>query len=84
MQEVTGSIPVSPTIANKGLVKFSQETIKNLLEIDPDVKAIVSSGYSNDPVVANFKKYGFSGVILKPYKLADLKKVLHGVMKKKA
>ncbi len=39
--------------------------IKKLLEIDSDVKAIVSSGYSNDPVMANFIEYGFSGIFNK-------------------
>ncbi len=36
-----------------------KETVKKLLEIDPDTKAIVSSGYSNDAVLVNFEKYGF-------------------------
>ncbi|HEY7545498.1 MAG TPA: response regulator, partial [Blastocatellia bacterium] len=38
-----------------------KEAIKKLLEIDPDVKAIVSSGYSNDPIMTRFREYGFSG-----------------------
>ncbi len=42
-----------------------KETISKLLEIDPDVKAVISSGYSNDPVMANFRKYGFSDVFSK-------------------
>ena len=44
-----------------------EETIKNLLKIDPEVKAIVSSGYSNNPVLANYRKHGFRGVISKPF-----------------
>jgi PAS domain S-box-containing protein len=59
-----------------------KETIKKLLKIDPGVKAIVSSGYSNDPVIANFKEYGFSGVVSKPYQIEKLQNVLHEVMKK--
>ncbi|MEA5115300.1 MAG: PAS domain S-box protein [Geobacteraceae bacterium] len=53
-----------------------KETIGILREMDPDVKGIVSSGYSNDPIMADFKAYGFSGIISKPYKLNELKKVL--------
>ena len=57
-----------------------QETIKKLLEIDPDVKAIVSSGYSNDPVMSNYKTHGFCGVIPKPYLLNELAIVLNKVL----
>ena len=59
-----------------------KEAIKKLIEIDPEVKAIVSSGYANDPIMADFKKYGFSGVIAKPYKIKDLSKTLQKVMGK--
>ena len=57
------------TIAN-GL--GGQETIRRLRELDPCVKAIVSSGYSNDPVMANFRDFGFVGVVPKPYNTEDL------------
>jgi CheY-like chemotaxis protein len=53
-----------------------KEAIGLLRDMDPDVKGIVSSGYSNDPIMADFKAYGFSGIISKPYKLNELKKVL--------
>ena len=53
-----------------------KEAIEKLLEIDPDVKAIISSGYSLDPVMANFKQYGFSGVMPKPYTKKELSYVL--------
>jgi two-component system, cell cycle sensor histidine kinase and response regulator CckA len=57
-----------------------KKAIENLLRIDPQVKAIVSSGYSDDPIMANFGEYGFSGVIAKPYRVAELSKVLQRVL----
>jgi DNA-binding NarL/FixJ family response regulator len=57
-----------------------KETISKLLEIDPGVKAIVSSGYSNDPVMAEYKKHGFRGIIAKPYNVVDLSGQLHKVI----
>lgn len=50
--------------------------IKRLLEIDRDVRAIVSSGYSNDPVLASFHEYGFCGAIAKPYEIDELRRTL--------
>ena len=56
------------------------ETIKKLLEIDPGVKAIVSSGYSNDPVMANFSEYGFAEVVPKPYEIQKVGEVVRKVL----
>ncbi|HEY9074871.1 MAG TPA: PAS domain S-box protein, partial [Desulfobaccales bacterium] len=60
-----------------------QETLEKLLRIDPQVKAIVSSGYSDDQIMANFKEYGFSEVIAKPYRIVALSKILQRVISKK-
>ncbi len=49
-----------------------KETIKAILAIDPDVLAIVSSGYSNDPVMANYLEYGFKAAVSKPYNIDEL------------
>jgi CheY-like chemotaxis protein len=49
-----------------------KEAVAKLREIDPKVRAIVSSGYSDDPVLADPGAYGFYGVIAKPYKMEDL------------
>ena len=57
-----------------------EEAIKKLLEIDPEVRAIVASGYSNDPVMSGFKEYGFSEVIEKPYEISELIEKLNRVM----
>ncbi len=58
-----------------------ETAIKKLLELDPDVKAIVFSGYATDPIIANYKRYGFKGYVTKPFRPADLantlKKVIH-------
>ena len=56
------------------------DALKGLFEIDPAVKAIVSSGYFNDPVMADFKAYGFQAAIPKPYKLADFEQVVREVV----
>jgi len=52
-----------------------------LLEIDPEVKAIVSSGYYDDRVLANFQEYGFKGMMTKPFESLSLSKVLNKVLK---
>ncbi len=49
-----------------------EETMKRLMELDPGVKAIVSSGYVNERVMADHEAYGFSGILAKPYKMEDL------------
>ena len=53
------------------------EAMVNLLEIDPDVKAIVASGYSNDPLMSNFREHGFHAALPKPFNLDKLKEALH-------
>ena len=57
-----------------------KEAIKKLIEIDPDIRAIVSSGYSDDPVMSNFKEYGFKDAMAKPYEIAELRQMLHKVI----
>jgi len=59
-----------------------KEAIGKLLEIDPNAKAIVSSGYSNDPIMSAYEDYGFKGVVAKPIDLNVLGKVLKKVIGK--
>ena len=60
------------------------ETLKELKCLDPGVRAIVSSGYSNDPVMARYRDYGFHGVVCKPYRMDDMMGELRRVMEEKA
>jgi PAS domain S-box-containing protein len=56
-------------IGGKGAINF-------LLKIDPNVKAIVSSGYSTDPVMANYSEFGFVAVLRKPYRPQEMSVIL--------
>jgi len=57
-----------------------KETIRKLYEIDPEIKAIVSSGYFNDPIMGGYEAYGFKGAIAKPYEIKELSKMLYKVL----
>ncbi|RLC63261.1 MAG: response regulator [Chloroflexi bacterium] len=59
-----------------------KETIKQLLQIDPGVKAIASSGYSTAPIMAEFRDYGFSAVVTKPHSAGELERTLHRMLRK--
>jgi PAS domain S-box-containing protein len=59
-----------------------REAVKELLNMDPEAKAIVSSGYSNDDVLSDYKEYGFKAVVPKPYDMLSLGKVLNEVLRK--
>ena len=56
------------------------KAIKKILTLNPQAKVIVSSGYSNDPVMANYMDHGFSGVITKPFKINELSEVIHKIL----
>ncbi|MEK6814639.1 MAG: PAS domain S-box protein [Nitrospirota bacterium] len=60
-----------------------REAVRRLIEINPAAKVIVSSGYSEDPVMADFRKYGFSGVVAKPYRIDELGAALDRVLREK-
>ena len=53
-----------------------KDLLKILLEHDPKVKVIVSSGYCNDPIMSEYRAYGFRGVICKPYLVEEVSKVM--------
>jgi signal transduction histidine kinase/ActR/RegA family two-component response regulator len=56
------------------------ESLSRIIKLDPDVRAIVSSGYSNDPVLANFTDYGFKACISKPFRLEKLLSTLQSAL----
>ena len=58
-----------------------KEAVKHILKINPKAKVIVTSGYSGDPIMANYKDYGFKGIITKPYTIDKLKNTLLKVLK---
>lgn len=57
-----------------------KEVIAALLEMDPEVKALVSSGDANDPAVSRFRDFGFTGVLMKPYTKAVLDETIKKVI----
>lgn len=57
-----------------------REVIKKLLEIDPTVKSLVSSGDLSDPAINSYSEYGFTGVLTKPYNKAGLDLAIKSVL----
>ena len=57
-----------------------REAMRRLVQIDPRIRAIVCSGYSNDPILSNYRESGFCGVIAKPYGFEELAQTLRSVM----
>jgi hypothetical protein len=58
----------------------SKEALKGILKLDPGARAIVSSGYSNDPVMANYGRFGFRQAIRKPYLIQEMSAALKEVL----
>ncbi|MGB0909939.1 MAG: response regulator [Nitrospirales bacterium] len=56
-----------------------KDTLQQLRKIDPNVRAIVASGYSNDPLLSQYTAFGFLGMVAKPFQLGELSEVLHRV-----
>ncbi|HTL68012.1 MAG TPA: PAS domain S-box protein [Lacunisphaera sp.] len=59
-----------------------REAIRQLREIDPQVRAIVSSGYSSDPVLANHRAHGFCGVMAKPYQMEEVVRAIRTALER--
>jgi len=56
------------------------ETVKKLLEIDPDAKAIAASGYAQGAIMSDFKSYGFRGILAKPFRINELYQLVDRVI----
>ena len=56
--------------------KGGKEAAQEILTLDPDARIVVSSGYSQDPIMANYRKHGFCAVLAKPFDLNELSAVL--------
>jgi DNA-binding NtrC family response regulator len=60
-----------------------KKTIKELLAIDPDVKGIISTGFTSNSLIGNYQEYGFAGIIEKPYRIEKLDELLMQVIGRK-
>ncbi len=56
-----------------------KETMERLQALDPEITAIVSSGYSHNPIMANYADFGFKEVLVKPYNLGEIRQKLKGL-----
>ena len=61
-----------------------KDAVSKILSLDPTAAVIVSSGYSNDQVISEYRHYGFRGAVCKPYRLQELSAILHEVLDKKS
>jgi two-component system cell cycle sensor histidine kinase/response regulator CckA len=74
-------IVILDLIINQG--RGGKDVVKEILGMDRDACVVISTGFISDPVVADFKKYGFKGVITKPYNIAELNATLYLLVRKK-
>jgi two-component system cell cycle sensor histidine kinase/response regulator CckA len=58
-----------------------KEILQQLKEIDPEVRAVVSSGYTDDPVISDYETFGFLGTLRKPYQAQEMSEVLERVLR---
>ena len=57
-----------------------KEAVRHILNLDPEAKVVASSGYSEDPVMFDYRKFGFQGVVSKPFKMEDLCAKIKGLL----
>jgi two-component system, cell cycle sensor histidine kinase and response regulator CckA len=59
-----------------------KEVMQELMSMDNQVRAIISSGYLNDPIIEDYGRYGFSGILTKPYDAGELDRILQEVIRR--
>jgi CheY-like chemotaxis protein len=60
--------------------KGGRDTMRDLLRIDPSVRAVVASGYSNDPIMANHREHGFKGALRKPFTVKVMAELIREIL----
>jgi two-component system cell cycle sensor histidine kinase/response regulator CckA len=58
-----------------------QAAMERMLKIDPSIKAIIASGFVDDPVIENFANYGFQGALKKPFKREEMKSLVEKILR---
>jgi len=83
-EEMNRSNPIDLTIMDLTIPggMGGEEAVREMLKLDVSAKVVVSSGYSNDSVMANFEDYGFKGSLSKPYRIEELNKLLNKILVK--
>lgn len=83
IQEKSAGVPFDIVILDLSVAHGlgGRETIEQLRILDPEVKAVISSGFITDPLVEDFSRYGFCERLGKPYTISDLKNLLEKIMK---
>lgn len=60
-----------------------KETFEKLHALDPKAKVVISSGFTNDPLLTDYSSYGLAGVLAKPYRITEIKALLENMIQKK-
>lgn len=73
--------PFLAVISDLGIVggMGGEEAAREILKLDQSARIVASSGNSQDPVMVNYRQYGFSAAVAKPFNLADLSRILQGL-----
>jgi len=81
-QAINRGLPFDAVILDLSIRKGlgGKDTMRQLISINPDIKGIISSGSSGDPVLTYFKEYGFCASIPKPYSLSDFRNTLNEIL----